>query len=115
MHSSRYEFDDGIKYVVHHDGDCTGEAIFIIVENNERVIEEHQDIITVQNTIQMAKVIGSDKIKINDSTFMVEGIEYILQGLIIQRINHLIENESHSPYSFDTLVELEEYLKALDY
>jgi len=112
MHSSRYEFEDGIKYVVHHDGDCTGEAIFTIVENDERVIEEHADINTVQSTIQMTKVTLSDKIKINDSIFMVEGIEYILQGLLIQRINHLIESRA---YSFDALIELEEYLEDLYY
>lgn len=112
MHSSSYEFDDGIKYVVHHDGDCTGEAIFTIMENDERIIEEHLDIITVQSAIQMANAIGTDNIKVNDSTFMVEGIEYILQGLLIQRITHLIENQ---PYSFGTLVELEEYLEDLYY
>lgn len=93
MHSFDYDLGCDRKCVAHYDGDCTGRAIWTIVENNERVAEVEADIEDVQDMALLAMYDDDYNIIIDHVTFPLDAIDAILKSLVIDRISELLDDK----------------------
>lgn len=110
MHRLSYKLSDTTEYIVHHDGDCTGNAIFIIVKNDQKTSEEHADISDIQDNVLMAQILNADSIRIGKTDFLLEGIVFILSSLSIMRLTYVLESKE---ISLEDLVDLEDSINDL--
>jgi len=112
MRSAGYELEDGLKCVVHSDGDYTGRAIWTIVKNNERIVEVEEDIELVQNKVLDAQRLNMPYVDIDDIPFSVESIASILEGFTINRIMYMMEDGIYN-LTLDDLTSLESAILAI--
>ncbi len=93
MQTTEYPVDDKTKYVVHHFGDCTGTAIFTIIDNWDAPeekwnrIEACETIENVQAAVAYRSWLEQDAIiKIDGVSFKFEGILSIMRELAHERL-----------------------------
>lgn len=95
MHSLGYDIE-GERCRVHFDGDCEGEAIFTLIEDNERVFEHNEDIRYVEDAVILAENVGSTGIIIGNQRFNTEEMSNLLATMAERRIQYLMEDVVYS-------------------
>ena len=112
MHTTDYILNTRTRYVVHHDGDNTDEAVFSIDMEHEELQTTGATIEDVMNQVFEAKYNGEDAIKINGIIFFIKGLEPILVNMVASNVQSLINDNLHK-ISIEDIVDLEQDIARL--
>jgi len=112
MHTTDYILNTRTRYIVHHDGDNTSEAVFSIDMEHEELQTTGATIEDVMNKVFDAKYNGENAIKINDVIFFIEGLEPILVSMVADNIHGILDDNLHK-MSIEDVIDLEQDITRL--
>jgi len=107
--------DDGsyLRYVVHHHGECEGQAIWTIVQGHSRIEEVGAKIEDVEELVFRAMANSMATSVISEGvSFELDPIVEIMRELAFERLALLMEANGKS-ISLEQIIELEEAAKEM--
>lgn len=115
MQTTQYNLDNQTSnddkettYVVHHHGECSGQAIWTIEQDFKRVAEAGATIEGVQNAaLLLSELPMNNVISIGGVEFELAGIINILRELAFERLQLALE-EGASKISLADVIDMEE-------